>query len=237
MHFHVLTLFPDLFGPYFSTSILGRAIKKGLIQISCYSLRDYATDRSRSVDDRPYGGGSGMIFLPEVVVSAVREIKKKAPIARVILMSPRGRLFSDEGARELMSLGKSPASAILLICGRYEGVDQRAIDLVVDEEISVGDYVLTGGELPAMVIMDAVSRLIPGVVGNREGPEKESHRVGLLEHPHYTRPQVFEGISVPEVLLSGNHKEIDQWRRDKSLEVTKKNRPDIIKKLKCPPST
>lgn len=222
MHFHILTLFPEVLEPYFRESILGIAQEKGLISVCCHDLRSYAKDKHHKVDDAPYGGGAGMVFKPDVLVGAVRDLKKKYGIDLVILTSPRGELFRQETARSLTRFRN-----ILLICGRYEGVDERAIDLVVDREISIGDYVISGGELAAAVIVEAVSRLVCGVVGNEEGPVDESHTAGLLEYPHYTRPQVFEGRPVPDVLLSGNHAEIEKWRREESLKITKKNRPDL----------
>ena len=225
MNFHILTLFPDMMKPYFAESILGRAQDKGLIKIFFHQLRDYATDKHRRVDDAPYGGGAGMIFKADVLVKAVREIKKNHPIGRVCLLSPRGKLFSHAVAKNYSKL-----DSILLVCGRYEGVDQRAIDLAVDEEISIGDYVITGGELAAQIVVDAVARLIPGVVGDEEGPVDESHADGLLEYPQYTRPEEFEGKKVPEVLLKGNHAEIKRWRKEESLKITLKNRPDLLKK-------
>ncbi|MBI4412310.1 MAG: tRNA (guanosine(37)-N1)-methyltransferase TrmD [Deltaproteobacteria bacterium] len=231
MNFHLLTLFPEAIKPYFDSSLLGKAQEKGIVKIFLHQLRDYATDKHCSVDDRPYGGGSGMILKPDVVVCAVRDLRQKHKIDRVILLSPRGALFTQAGAREL-----SDIQSVLLICGRYEGVDQRAIDLVVDEELSIGDYVLSGGELAAAVVVDAVARLIPGVLGNEKATLDESHTVGahgcapLLEYPHYTRPEEFEGMKVPEVLLSGNHAEIEKWRREESLKITCKNRPDLLKK-------
>jgi tRNA (guanine37-N1)-methyltransferase len=225
MNFHILTLFPEIFEAYFGESILGRARKKGLVTVSFHQLRDYAQNKHRSVDDRPYGGGSGMILRPEVVVGAVRDIKAKHTIERVLLLSPRGPLFTHQKAEKI-----SRYSSCLLVCGRYEGVDERAIELVIDEELSIGDYVLTGGELAAQVVVDAVSRLLPGVLGNDEGPINESHAQGLLEHPQYTRPPEFEGLKVPDVLLSGNHEEIDRWREGEAKRLTERMRPDLIKK-------
>lgn len=223
MHFHILTLFPEVFS-YFEASILGKAQKEELLTFSIYPLRDYATDKHKHVDDAPFGGGAGMVLKPDVAVRAIRDIKKNNPVDRVVLMTPRGRLLSHSVAKEY-SLYKS----LLFICGRYEGIDQRAIDLEVDDEISIGDYVLSGGELPAQVCMEAIARLIPGVVGDEEGPQHDSHSDGLLEYPHYTRPAEFEGLKVPEVLLSGNHAAIEKWRKEESLKITLKRRPDLIK--------
>lgn len=224
MNFHVLTLFPELFPPYLEAGVIGRAVGKGMMKVHFHQLRDYATDKHHSVDDRPYGGGSGMVLRADVVVRAVEAIRSQNRIDRVILLSPRGRLFSDVCARQLTDQN------ILLICGRYEGVDQRAIDKVVDEELSIGDYVLTGGELPALVVMDAIARFVPGVVGNEAGPLDESHAAGILEYPHYTRPEVYGEMSVPPMLLSGDHQAIEKWRREQALLITQKNRPDLLKK-------
>lgn len=223
LHFHILTLFPEVFN-YFEASILGRAQKKGLLTFSIYPLRDYATDKHKHVDDTPFGGGSGMVLKPDVVTRAIREIKKNNPIDRVILLSPRGRLLSHSVAKAYFSY-----KSLLFICGRYEGIDQRAIDLEVDDEISIGDYVLSGGELAAQVCIEVIARLIPGVVGDERGPQQDSHSNGLLEYPHYTRPAEFEGLKVPEVLLSGNHAEIEKWRKKESLKITLLKRPDLIK--------
>lgn len=212
---------------YFKESILGRAVKNQVIRIECHQLRDYAKDKHHSVDDRPYGGGSGMVLKPDVVVEAIRDLKKRYQIDHVVALSPRGLLFNHSEAKRLTQF-----KSVLFLCGRYEGIDQRALDLVVDEEISIGDYVLTGGELAAQVVVDAVSRLVPGVVGNEEGIQEESHSNGLLEYPHYTRPEQFEGLKAPDVLLSGNHEEIRKWKQQQSLEITKKNRPDLLNKKK-----
>lgn len=225
MDFHILTLFPQMVDPYFNESILGRARKEGLVQIFCHPLRDYAKDRHRSVDDAPYGGGAGMVFKPDVVVEAVRDLKTKHKISKVCLLSPRGRVFTQKFAKELAN-----EKSLLLICGRYEGVDERAIHLVADEEISIGDYVITGGELAAQLVVDAVSRFIPGVVGNEESLKKESHGEGLLEAPHYTRPPEYAGFKVPDVLLSGNHQQIEAWREQESIRSTFLKRPDLIEK-------
>jgi len=227
MHFHILTLMPKALMAYFQESILGKAFDKGIIKIDCHDLRQYATDKHKRVDDRPYGGGSGMVLKPDVIVNAVQDIKEKHPIDRVIAMSPRGPLFHHQEAQKMAQL-----KSILLLCGRYEGIDQRALDLVVDSELSIGDYVLTGGELAAQVVVDSVSRFIPGVLGNDKGTIEESHSNGLLEYPHYTRPDEFQGLKVPEVLQSGHHEEIKKWRHGESLEITKRNRPDLVQKRK-----
>ncbi|EKD42380.1 MAG: tRNA (guanine-N(1)-)-methyltransferase [uncultured bacterium] len=229
MEYHILTLIPEALKPYFESSILGKAQKEGVISLFFHQMRDYAQNKHKSVDDGVYGGGAGMVIRPEVIVAAVKDIKARYPaIEKVILLSPRGLVFAYPKAREL-----STYKGILFICGRYEGVDQRAIDLVVDEEVSIGDYVLTGGELAAAVVIDAVARLIPDVVGNIDGPSEDSFVNGLLEYPHYTRPAVFENSSVPDVLLKGNHSEIARWRHLQSSEITQARRPDLWQKFEA----
>lgn len=231
MEFHVLTIFPKMFEGYLRESLIGKARDKGILNFFIHDLRDYALNKNRSVDDSPYGGGSGMVMKADVVVPAVRELKNKFAIEKVFYLSPRGKVLTHSLAQELSGLKN-----ILLLCGRYEGIDQRALDLVVDEEISIGDYVLSGGELAAQVVIDTVVRFIPGVIGNRESLLEESHAVGaqqaapLLEYPHYTRPDNYEGLAVPEVLLSGNHEAIKKWRLAESVAITKKRRPDLIRK-------
>lgn len=225
LSFHMLGLFPDLFDQYYSESLIGKARQKGLIDFHYHQLRDWAQNKYNTVDDKPYGGGAGMVFLPEVVTAAVRDLRSKHQVEHVVLTSPAGKPLTPEKAFEL-----SKKKSILFICGRYEGVDQRAIDLVVDEELSIGDYVVTGGEVAACVMVDAVSRYIPGVVGKEDSVRFDSHSNGLLEHPHYTRPEVFENMSVPEVLLSGHHKNIEEWRHKESLERTWNRRPDLIQR-------
>lgn len=225
--YHILGLFPDAFDSYFQQSLIGKAREKGALNFFYHPLRDWALDAHKKVDDKPYGGGRGMVFLPEVVCPAVRELKTRHKIKRVILTSPRGRSFDNRLAKEL-----SRDDSLLFLCGRYEGVDQRAIDLVVDEEVSLGDYVISGGELAATVMIDAISRFVPGVVGQSESVELDSFEGGLLEHPHYTRPEVFENSPVPEVLVSGNHQKITEWRRQEALRITWQRRPDLLKKAK-----
>ena len=229
MDFHILTLIPEILKPYFNESILGRAQKEGGIRIFCHQLRDYAANKHQSVDDRPYGGGAGMVFKPDVVVPAVRDIKAKHGVEHVIYLSPKGAKFNHQKAKEL-----SKYKSILLLCGRYEGIDERVLDLVVDEEISIGDYVITGGELAAQVVVDAVSRFVPQVIGNEEAPKNESFADGFLEHPHYTRPAEYEGLKVPEVLQKGDHKAIGKWRQQQSEEITKERRPDLFRPHVCP---
>jgi len=232
MRFDILTLFPDFFSSPLSQSITGKAIEKGLIEVGTHNIRDYATDRHRTTDDSPYGGGAGMVMKVEPVVAALRDLQKRAEgdgtekhRSKVVLATPQGIPFSHSLARDLSSL-----AAITIVCGRYEGVDER-IRNYVDLEVSIGDYVLTGEEIPALVIMDAVSRFVPGVLGKEASPEVESFSEGLLEYPQYTRPEQFEGMKVPDVLLSGNHAEIERWRRAQSLLRTKRKRPDLFGRI------
>lgn len=226
MHFDILTLFPEMFDSPLKESILRRALEQNLISIAIHNIRDYATDKHHVTDDAPYGGGGGMVMKPEPIFQAVEAILgDESPSSRpIILLSPQGRLFTQEIAWELAAYPR-----ILLICGRYEGVDERVRQFLANEEISIGDYVLTGGETPAMVIVDAVTRLIPGVLGDPGAVVKDSHAQGLLEHPQYTRPPIYRGHAVPKVLLSGNHHEIALWRRREALRRTYQRRPDLLK--------
>jgi tRNA (guanine37-N1)-methyltransferase len=224
MIFDILTLFPEMFDSYLASSILGRAIEQGHIRVRRHNIRDYATDKHRVTDDTPYGGGSGMVMKPEPLVRGLEAVQKaERTRARVILLSPQGRLFDQNVARELSRLPR-----LIMVCGKYEGVDERVRVLAVDEEISIGDYILTGGELAAVVILEATARLLPGVLGDEASAEEESFTEGLLEYPHYTRPREFMGLQVPEVLLSGNHREIAIWRRQKAIEGTLEKRPDLL---------
>jgi len=226
MRFDILTLFPAMFEGPFRESIVGKAIEAGLVTVAVHNLRDYTTDKHRTADDAPYGGGGGMVMKPEPIFRAVETVLgEERSSTRVILLSPQGRLFTQELAWEL-----AVQKRILLICGRYEGVDERVGQHLVDDEISVGDYVLTGGEIPAMVIVDAVTRLLPGVLGDPGAAMKDSHARGLLEHPQYTRPAVFRGYPVPDLLLSGDHAKIARWRRREALRRTFERRPDLLKK-------
>ncbi|MDD2708906.1 MAG: tRNA (guanosine(37)-N1)-methyltransferase TrmD [Verrucomicrobiae bacterium] len=221
MKFDILTLFPRVFEGPLDESILKRAREKGLVEIGIHNIRDHAEGKHRITDDRPFGGGPGMLMKVEPVVRAVESLKTAG--TRVILLSPRGALLRQDILRRL-SLEKH----LILICGHYEGVDERVRELVVDEEISIGDYVLTNGGLPAMVLVDGVSRLIPGVLGDAESAGDESFSEGLLEYPQYTRPPEFRGLKAPEILFSGNHGEIAKWRREMSLRHTRKQRPDLL---------
>ena len=220
MKFDVLTLFPEMFSSL-EQSIIGRAVENEKISVNLINIRDFSTDKHKKVDDTPYGGGAGMVMMPDVVDRAYNSIKDKK--AKVIYMSPQGKTLDQKKVEEL-----SKEEHLIILCGHYEGIDQRVIDKIVDEEISIGDYVLTGGELPAMVLIDSVSRYVEGVL-KEESIKEESFSEGLLEYPQYTRPENFEGVKVPEILLSGNHQEIAKWRKEKSLEITKKKRPDLLK--------
>jgi tRNA (guanine37-N1)-methyltransferase len=221
MKFDVLTLFPEMFDTL-NQSIIGRAIEKDLININLVNIRDFSKDKHKNVDDTPYGGGAGMVIRPDVVYEAYQSVKTEG--AKVIYMSPQGKVLDQKKVVEL-----SKEKHLILLCGHYEGIDQRVLDEIVDEEISIGDYVLTGGELPAMVLIDSVSRYVEGVI-SEDSTSEESFSNNLLEYPQYTRPEVFNGVKVPDVLISGHHENIRKWRKEKSLEFTKNKRPDLLKK-------
>ena len=221
MKIDILTLFPEMFAPM-QGSILGRAQKENKIQINIVNIRDYTTDKHLKCDDYPFGGGAGMVMMPEPIGNAIDALDPEHK-ARRIYMSPKGEVFRQQKVFELLSY-----EHLILLCGHYEGVDQRVIDLYIDEEISIGDYVLTGGELPAMVVADAVSRYVDGVLSPSSLVD-ESFSENMLEYPHYTRPQEYKGLAVPEVLRSGDHAKIDKWRREKALEITQARRPDLLK--------
>ena len=226
MNFHVLTLFPEMIDQGVRTSITGRAIEKGVISLDLVNIRDYTKDKHKKVDDYPYGGGAGMLMQAQPVYDAFLSVTKNLKSRmrpRVIYMAPQGRTFHQQMARELAC-----EEDLIILCGHYEGIDQRVLDTIVTDYVSIGDYVLTGGELPAMVMIDAVSRLVPGVLNNEESAEFESFHDNLLEHPQYTRPVEFRGRKVPDVLLSGHHGNIDKWRREQSLKRTLERRPDLI---------
>jgi tRNA (guanine37-N1)-methyltransferase len=223
--FEILTLFPRIVEGPLSESILGKAREKGLIEVGVSDIRDFAHDKHRVCDDSPYGGGAGMVMKPEPLVEAIEAARARRPGARAILMGPRGRRFDQKVAHELHGHG-----SLILVCGRYEGVDER-VHGFVDEELSLGDFILTGGELAALCIVDAVARLVPGVLGNVASTSSESFEEGLLEYPHYTRPPEFRGMRVPEVLLSGDHARVARWRRARSLQATRVRRPDLFAKL------
>ena len=231
MRIDILTLFPQLFEQPFKTGIFQRAIDNGLVEVNIYNIRDYTHDKHHIADDYPYGGGAGMVLKPEPIFEAVEQIKEGVTIKEerpsIIMLTPQGRLFSQAVAREL-----SHKNHLILICGHYEGVDERVQEQLATDEISIGDYVLSGGEPAAMVVVDAVSRLIPGVLGSEESLKDDSHTDGLLEYPQYTRPEVFREWQVPEVLLSGNHARIAEWRRQQSILRTLKRRPELLEKVK-----
>ncbi|CEN26175.1 transfer RNA (guanine-N(1)-)-methyltransferase (M1G-methyltransferase) (tRNA [GM37] methyltransferase) [[Clostridium] sordellii] len=222
-----MTLFPEIFNSYMSESIMKRAVEKGIIEVNIYNIRDFSTNKHKKVDDYPFGGGAGMVMTPQPIYDTYKYIVDRFNIEepRVIYLTPKGKVHNQEIATDMSSY-----EDIILLCGHYEGIDQRIIDSIVTDEISIGDYVLTGGELPALILIDSISRLIPGVLNQNESFEEESFKDNLLEYPHYTRPREFMGMEVPEVLLSGNHKKIDEWRHDKSIEITKERRPDLYKK-------
>lgn len=224
MRIDVITIFPDMVAEPLSASLLGKGIEKGLLDVRVHDLREYGSGKHRTVDDRPYGGGAGMVMRPEPIFTAVEELDAHA--AHVILMSPRGHRLDHGHVQHL-----SQKAHLILICGRYEGVDERVVEHLVDEELSIGDYVLSGGELPALVVIEAISRFVPGVLGNAESLSSESHAAGLLESPQYTRPAEFRGWSVPEILLSGNHAEVERWRTEQARSLTHRKRPDMLPDL------
>ena len=229
MQFEVFTILPEVFPPYLESSILQRARLRGLIDVRVHNIRDYTNDKHHITDDTPYGGGGGMVMKPDPIFEAVESVLgplQDSPLqVPVILLTPQGRVFTQRVAEEL-----SRYERIALLCGRYEGVDERIREHLVSDEISIGDYVLTGGELPALIVIDAVSRLLPGVLGDPDGAQDDSHSMGLLEYPHYTRPPTFRGWSVPDVLLSGDHARIEKWRREQALSRTLNKRPDMLEK-------
>lgn len=226
MRIDILTLFQEMFAGPLDYSIIGKARRKGYVNINVYNLRDFSPDkRHRKVDDRPYGGGPGMVIKPEPIYEAVSSIGRDSQ-TRVILMTPQGERFDQKKAKEL-----SRKKHLILICGRYEGIDERVREGLVDEEISVGDYILSGGELPAMIVVDAIVRLLPGVVGDEESIKKDSFCEGILSYPNYTRPATYRGMEVPPVLLSGNHFQIEEWRKKEALKRTILRRPDLFKKV------
>lgn len=220
MKFDVLTLFPEMFEPL-KQSIIGKAVEKKLIDIHLVNIRDFSKDKHKKVDDTPYGGGAGMVMRPDVVYDAYQSVKQDQ--AKVIYMSPQGKKLNQQMVEKL-----SKESHLIILCGHYEGIDQRVLDEIVEEEISIGDYVLTGGEIPAMVLIDSVSRYVEGVI-KQDSIQEESFSNGFLEYPQYTRPEIFEGKAVPKILLSGHHQNIEKWRKERSFEITKKKRPDLLK--------
>lgn len=223
----IITIFPDIFHAYFNAGILKRAIQRKLIEINVYNLRDYTEDKHRTVDDYPYGGGAGMVMKPEPFFAAIEAICPEKTERRVIMLSPAGKIFDQKMAEELSAENRR----LLFLCGRYEAIDERVRTALVDDEISIGDYILTGGELAALVIIDAVARLIPDVLGDERSAEEDSFSSGILDYPHYTRPPVFRDMAAPVVLLSGNHREIWLWRRKEALRRTLERRPDLLKNI------
>ena len=233
MRFDIMTLFPDLVSYVLGESVIGRGQKSGAIAVECHNIRDYSEDKHRRVDDTPYGGGKGMLMAAPPIYNCYRAICDKADAEgevrrHVVYMSPRGKIFDQDKAREL-----SEYDQLVILCGHYEGVDQRIIDEIVDKEISIGDFVLTGGEIPACIVVDAVARLCEGVLSDAECHENESISSGLLEYPQYTRPFEFHGVSVPDVLISGHHENIDKWRRERAEEITKSRRPELYERYKA----
>lgn len=225
MRIKILTIFPEMFESVLNTSILGRARQQGLIDVECIDIRPFSDKKHKNTDDYPFGGGAGMVMMAQPIADAIKSVTGADDHGRCIFLGPRGQTLTQEKAQSL-----AKEEELVLLCGHYEGVDQRVLDHYIDEEISIGDYILTGGELAAMVLIDSVARLIPGVLGSAESPEEESFSESLLEYPQYTRPREFEGVTVPEVLLNGDHAKIRAWRRAQSLLATKKHRPDLLKK-------
>ncbi len=230
MKITILTIFPEMFESVLNSSILGRAREQGLIDVECVDIRPFSDRKHKNTDDYPFGGGAGMVMLAQPIMDAMKSVTGESFSGRRIYMGPRGTTLTTAKAREL-----AKEEHLVLLCGHYEGVDQRALDTCIDEEISIGDYILTGGELAAMVLTDCVARFIPGVLGSAESPEEESFSDGLLEYPQYTRPRELNGLEVPEVLLSGDHAKIRAWRRQESLRATKKFRPDLLDKAELTP--
>jgi tRNA (guanine37-N1)-methyltransferase len=227
MKIEILTIFPEIFSGFLSSSLIAKSIERGLASITLTNIRDFAAPPHFAVDDSPYGGGAGMVMKPEPLAQAIAAAKSRSPSARVILLTPTGTKLTQTKASEL-----STQENLILVCGRYEGVDQRVIDLFVDEQISIGDYILMGGEIPAMVLIEATLRLVPSVLGNSESNKHESFTSGMLEAPHYTRPPEFMGQKVPEVLLSGNHQLIQKWRESAAQCITQEKRPDLMEQKK-----
>ena len=243
MRFDIFTLFPEVFGPYLQTSILQRAIQRGLVEVNLHNIRDWTTDRHHITDDEPYGGGGGMVMKPEPIFAAVEGVLGTPLACPLILLTPQGQPFTHLVAEQLLRKAQtynlpdqtsderilaSPATRLALLCGRYEGVDERVRQYLVTDQVSIGDYVLSGGELPALVVVDTLTRLIPGALGDPDGAADDSHASGLLEYPHYTRPPEFRNWRIPDVLISGDHARIARWRREQSLRRTWKQRPDLL---------
>lgn len=236
MRFDVFTLFPEVFTPYLKASIINRAVQHNLVEVNLHNIRDWTTDKHHVTDDEPYGGGGGMVMKPEPIFAAVEGVLGQEPQCPIILLTPQGRTLTQPVVKDLVSSVSDKDNARLaLLCGRYEGVDERVRQHLVTDEISIGDYVLTGGELPALVLIDAITRLLPGALGDPKGAWNDSHATGLLEHPHYTRPAEFRGWRVPEVLRSGDHARIEKWRQEQALLRTRERRPDLLNKALLTP--
>ena len=230
MHFHVITLFPEMVEQMCEFGVLGRAIKRGIIELTCWNPRDYTQDRHRTVDDRPYGGGPGMLMKVQPLADAINAARQQAgDDAKVVYLSPQGQVLNQQAVIKMADVPEQ--KELILIAGRYEGIDERLIELYVDEEWSIGDYVLSGGEMPALIMIDAVARMLPGVLGDADSAQQDSFMEGLLDCPHYTRPEEVNGQMVPEVLLSGDHKKIDHWRQKQALARTWLRRPDLLESL------
>jgi tRNA (guanine37-N1)-methyltransferase len=226
MKFVILSVVPEMFEGFLHTSIVKRAMDKERVAIDVWNIRDFSTNRHKKTDAYPFGGGPGMVMTPQPIADAIKAAKERLPQAKVVYFTPKGQVYDQKICQALADKQED----LILLCGHYEGVDQRVLDRYVDVELSMGDYILTGGEIPAMAVVDSVTRLLDGVLGNAESTDQESFSSHLLEYPQYTRPREFEGMSVPEVLLGGNHKEIEQWRRDQAREETRKKRPDLFEK-------
>ncbi|QSX08719.1 tRNA (guanosine(37)-N1)-methyltransferase TrmD [Alkalibacter rhizosphaerae] len=226
MKFVILSVVPEIFQGFLDTSIVKRAMDKGCVEVEVLNIRDFSENKHKKTDDYPFGGGPGMVMTPQPIADAIKEAKNRVQNGKVIYFTPKGKVYDQQICIDLAATRQD----LILLCGHYEGVDQRVLDLFVDMELSMGDYVLTGGEIPAMALVDSVSRLLDGVLGNAESADNESFSSHLLEYPQYTRPREYEGIPVPEVLLGGNHKDIDQWRHQRSLEETREKRPDLYEK-------
>ncbi|CAK7009246.1 MAG: tRNA (guanine-N(1)-)-methyltransferase [Peptostreptococcus russellii] len=224
MKINVMTLFPEIFNSYIGESMMKKAVDNNILAVNIYNIRDFSENKHKKVDDYPFGGGAGMVMTPQPILSTYRHIieENKLEKPRVIYLSPKGKTFTQDMAKSL-----SKEDNLIFLCGHYEGIDQRVIDMIVTDELSIGDYVLTGGELPALVMIDSISRLIPGVLNKSESYEDETFEGDLLEYPQYTRPREYEGHKVPDVILSGNHQKIDQWRKEESEKLTKERRPDL----------
>jgi tRNA (guanine37-N1)-methyltransferase len=220
-----MTIFPNMFNDFKRESLIGKAIEKGILEINVYNIRDYTLQRASSVDDEVYGGGNGMLMMAQPIYDCYKKITEGKSGIKTYYMSPKGKTFNQD-----MAISMSKLDEIVILCGHYEGVDERALQLINAEEISIGDYVLTGGEIPAMVVIDSLARFVKGVLSNDESTDEESFRNNLLEYPQYTRPYEYEGLKVPDILISGDHKKVSNWKLEQSIEITKKNRPDLYEK-------